>query len=306
MSSSARLSKMQDIGAWRNVARLREFLAEQLSGGRLALVLGAGLLHGFGLPDWDLLTEKAFGEKRAPRPPGVDNETAADTLLRKHCGDNEMDFAQTVRAALYHGVDLSMDALRKRDILAAVASLMMASVRGSVRHVITFNFDDLLERYLAYYGHYTESISSVPAWDSRADSRVYHPHGLLPSDMSQPVPGAIVMAQMHFDRIVGKSELAWRATMLEVMRGNTCVFIGVSGRDKNLSSVLLDVKAAHSSAETHDPFWGVRLARKDDPMRDTWEGRGVFQCELESYDELPSWLFTLCQAASEKWRSRFG
>lgn len=301
----AHLSKMQDIGAWKSSGRLQEFLAQQLSAGRLALVLGAGVLHGFGLPDWDQLTERAFAAKGVSRPSGVDNETAADTLLARHCNNDDMDFARTISEALYGGVDLSMNGLRRRDILAAIGSLMMASTRGSVSRVITFNFDDLLERYLAYHGHYVESISVVPAWDSRVDSRVYHVHGLLPSDSKADIPGPIVMAQLHYDRIVGKNDVAWRMTMLDVMRANTCVFIGLSGRDKNLLSVLSDVKPVHSSVKTHDAFWGVRLAKSGDALKDAWELRGVYQLEFSDYGEYPDWLFALCQAASEMWRGKF-
>jgi hypothetical protein len=303
-SASVEMSSMQDYRAWENWNRLREFLAHQLCGGRLALVLGAGLLHGFGLPDWDELTTRIFALKAATRPTGVDNEMAADTFLIDQCREDDLEFARLVRQALYDGVDLSMDALRRRDILAAIGSLMMSSSRGSVSRVITLNFDDLLERYLTYYGFLIESVSNVPAWGSRVDARVFHWHGLLPSSRESELPGPIVMAQKHYDRSVGKEHNAWHATVIDIMRANTCVFIGLSGRDKNLLSVLTDVQATHPSRSTKDAFWGVRFATADDPLKTNWRGRGVYQFDLASYGELSSRLFDVCQFASELWRGK--
>ena len=112
----------------------------------------------------------------------------------------------------------------------------MASNRGSVSRVLTFNFDDLLERFLTYYGFFIEPVSSVPTWGSRIDTRVFHIHGFLRGNEMEDVDGPIVMAQKHFDAMTGKDGHPWRELMVDLFRSHTCLFIGLSGDDNNLST----------------------------------------------------------------------
>ena len=114
------MSKMQDLGAWQDWARLREFLARQLTGGRLSMALGAGVSVPFGLPGWGDLTDRAYKICGEVRPANLSLPHAAERLLTKHCGNDELEFARLIRKGLYDGVDLSMVALRKRDLLAAI------------------------------------------------------------------------------------------------------------------------------------------------------------------------------------------
>jgi hypothetical protein len=291
---------MQDEGAWADWQRLRDYLAVQLTGGRLALVLGAGISIPIGLPSWSDLVNRAFAKTGLTRSLQQTDQVAAETLFA-HVGNDETAFAELIRGVLYDGIDLSMTSLRNRDLLAALGALTMGSNRGSVTKVLTFNFDDLLERFLTYYGFFVEPVVTVPAWGSRVDTRVYHIHGLLPSDLSIAVRNPIVMTQKHFDDITGKDGNVWRSLMVDLFQTHTCIFIGLSGNDNNLSSALTEAQKRHACLARKDAFWGVRFCLDFDPMTGFWQQRGVYCCRAPTHDSLPTKLFEICQTASERW-----
>lgn len=292
------LSPMRDAGTWERDEAVISFLANQLRQGRLSLVLGAGINAGLKLPDWDTVTTRLLAEAGKHRSAGLSNEQEADSFLYDVCQGDDVEFAKRVGIELYRGMSLDMDSLRRSDLLSALGALTIPSSRGSVSRVITFNFDDLLERYLRYYGCTIDSIATVPAWSNRFDVRILHPHGLLPSDGTSDNIRPIVMAQSHFDRIVGQAKSLWRNAMLQIFQESTCIFVGVSGRDANLSSLLEEVKLSHASIAEGHAYWGIRLAKSDDTTNAIWRGKRVAVWELDNWDQLPTRLFQICQTAS--------
>lgn len=298
--SSVILSTSQDISTFTSEEALKQHCANHLAMGRLALVLGAGVSMACDLPDWNTLTNEVFRINGHTRPESLNDEEAAEYLLTECCESNEMEFASTVRQALYQGYSLSADDLRKKDLLMAIGALAMSSRRGNTANVITFNFDDLLETYLRYLGFSMQSVNKVPAWDNRADVLVLHPHGLLPSDMTTEVDHGIVLAQAQYDTIIGKDSNIWRQILMNIMRSNLCLFIGLSGKDNNLKQIMTDVHETHVCNTEEARWWGIRFSdNPDDPLKPSWEHRGVFQHSLNNYDELPSFLFEVCQLASQ-------
>lgn len=288
-------SSMADPLAWDDP---RDFLARQLFFGRLTLVLGAGVSFGFGLPGWSELNERTASVTRCSVPIGLTGEEAADLILTKGFGGDELKFAEAVRTALYQGYDRSIDKLTSNRLLAAIGALTMASARGKVTTVVSFNFDDLLEKFLSYHGSVVNSISRMPSWKLVADVSVYHPHGHLPSDDNESLPGPIVFAQTHYDKRGGNVE--WRNLQVSEFSRTTCLFLGLSGKDNNLKSILTEVMPIHASRQHGDPFWGVRVSdAKDDPLRGSWEQRGICQYTLGSYAELPDFLLDLCRRAAQ-------
>jgi hypothetical protein len=294
------ISVMMDRSRYEDENSLKEFLAGQLYKGRLSIVLGAGASIGFGLPDWDKLVKRAFDIVSAVRPGGITNEEAAEILLSSKCQKNEIQFAKLIHEALYQDFDVSFDSIRKNDLLSSIGAITMVSRRGSVSQIVSFNYDNLVESYFRYLGFDVESFSLMPAWDTRADVQVYHPHGILPQGSKDDIKSGIVFAQIHYDRIVGESKNLWRQLLLNIFRSNTCLFVGLSGADDNLSSILNEVKDSHASTGLH-LYWGVRFSNdSNDPRRSKWEDRGVFQQTLSDYNQLPSWLFEICQRAAQK------
>ncbi len=300
-----RFSRMEHASAWESREVLLDFLGEQLALGRLTVILGAGVSFGFGLPSWQELIECMEAELGMPTPSAALNfEQRADRILHSGCNDSETQLADLARLCLYRNYKDTFSALSDWPLMRALGALMMASARGSVSAVISFNFDDLLERYLEFHGFVVRRVGRLPEWAGREDVTVYHPHGLLPSrDIDATTP--IVLASVQFERIIGMASDKWQQLMLVTMRAHTCLFVGLSGDDKRLKAVLEDVGGSHVSQEGRDAFWGVRFALEGDAQEPMWRERGVFQHTIGSHAELPDVLLEICQLASRASGSRF-
>lgn len=300
-SPAPEVSRLATRAFYDDEGEVRNYLAHQLLDGQLAMFLGSGATVGLGLPQWDDLIESAFARKSATRPEKLSNEDAAEYLLWDVCGGDADMFHEVLRQALYERIDATglRAQLRQNPLLQALGSLFMPSRRGSIRNVVTFNFDDLLESFLREQAFYVEQVVRMPHWRSDPDVRVYHPHGLLPvSETAAAVD--VVIAQVHFDRIVGNKNNAWRSTLSQILQSHTCLFVGLSGADQNLTNLLAEAHDAHPATARGDLFWAFRFSdNENDPRRSKWERRGVFQITLPGYEALPDWLRGVAHAAQE-------
>jgi hypothetical protein len=276
-----------------------DLLASQLFHGRLMLVLGAGISFGFNLPSWNELTKRAASIAKCVVPASLTPEESADHILHNGCNGDELKFATVVREGLYQGYDSSVETLSANRLLAALGALTMASARGKVTTVVSYNFDDLLEKFLAYHGFVVNSVARMPSWKLMGDVNVYHPHGILPSDLGESVSNPIVMAQVHYDQ---RGNASWRNLQVNEFSRSTCLFLGLSGKDNNLKSILTEVKPIHASSQSGglgDAYWGVRFSdNKADPLGSSWDQRGISQLTVNDYAELPNLLFDICRRAA--------
>ncbi len=301
--SIASVSRMGESAAWEDPDSLSDFLANQLLRGTLTIVLGAGASFGFGLPSWTKLVQNLAGAVGQKLPENLREEFAAEELLTSNFRGDRMKFAEAIRVELFKNFDRSLEALQRNRLLAAVGALTMASSRGSVSQVVNFNFDDVLELYLTYYGHDVVSIDMAPEWRVRADVRIHHPHGILPSDLAKPIRRPIVFTQRDYDEVVGNTKDSWRNVLLDALSSHTCIFIGLSGKDTNLTSIMHDVQKTHVATRSQQCFWGVRFAVEGEELERLWMTRGVFVRTMKTYDELPGILFDVCQRAARTRRS---
>lgn len=300
---AGKFSLMMDRSRFENDEALKEFLAYQLFNGRLSLILGSGVSQGFGLPGWNELISRAVSNAGISIPSEASRDTITELLLHEACKGDDIDFAKLIHQALYEGADLSFKTLHEKDLLTSIAAITMVSRRGSISQVITFNFDDLLELYLRYIGFDVESISVLPSWSGQADVRIYHPHGILPNRSKEDVKYPIVFAQIHYDKILSKGGSIWQQQLSNIMASHTCLFIGLSGEDPNLTKLLFEVKDSHASNPDDHAFWGISFSTEE-RKRSVWESRGVYQKTLVDYEQIPSWLFEICQIASQQLHPR--
>ncbi|MGZ8174269.1 MULTISPECIES: SIR2 family protein [Methylobacter] len=298
MTTTATMNKMATRPSYEDQDILNDYLARQLRQGSLAIVLGAGASFGFGLPGWDDLVDLMYKEASTARPPNLQPEIAAENLWVSKFSSDRVKFAEAVRKALYKNASLAFDDLRKNDLLAAVGALAMASSRGSAAKIVSFNFDDIVKLYLSYFGYDVRVGVKLPDWNRRADVQVLHPHGLLPSDIKEPIPRSIIFTQADYDDVIGNSSDEWHEAILNVFRSHTCLFIGLSGSDSNLTSLLMKAKNTHACRQTGELYWGVRFGLDGDHLLHTWEQRGVFHHTVTTYDDVPKILFNICQRAA--------
>jgi hypothetical protein len=285
---------------FRDEATLVDYLAKQLIRGRLGLVLGAGICERFGLPSWPQLIERLFQTKNTTAPEGYSAEKSAEYFRAKYFSKNTVGYVNAIRKALYGGVDTSFKALRHSETLAAVAALVMASVRGNISRVITFNFDNILETYLEYHGFVTVPVFAETSWAGLADVEILHPHGFISATAAGPTSNDVILDQYSYSQTIGNEASVWRQRLLVTMCARTCLFIGLSGDDHNLDSLLVAAKARHPYSLQSTAYWGITFAEKNDAVAtDAWNARGIFCKVVKNFETaLPAFLFLICQRAA--------
>ena len=289
------MTLMAGTDSWTNTDLVLDYCAKQLVAGRLTIVLGAGASLGFDLPDWDELMSRAFKIVGKDIPDGLSVENQAEYLQNTVFSGDFSEFARVIRESLYQKGIVGAEELSSMPLLNAIGALVMASTRGTVDRVITFNFDDLLEVYLSYYGYTVASIADLPSWANNSDVTVLHVHGLLPSDLDKPASKELILTQESFDKRVGRIEQLWTRKVTEIFEESFCLFIGLSGNDKNLTSLL-----SNTMHPTTDKYWGMRItANASDPLNSHWETRKVHNLIIPDWGMLPSTLFQIVQRAAK-------
>lgn len=293
---------MDDRSHFLNESRLVEFLASQLRQGRLALFIGAGISVPLGLPAWEMLLQRLFKSKRMKPDPKDTLEKQAEVFRSKFYASDHLGYVAAIHNALYkQPFKVGFEEMRSNATLAGIGSLVMASRRGRVAHVITFNFDNLLEIYLQYHGFVVRSIGEEVAWAGIADVSVLHPHGVIPFSEPKRASSKIVFDRTSYAKAIGDEKNAWRQQMLCILRSHTCLFIGLSGDDNNLLSMLIDSYSRHASLANNTVFWGITFTTRATDPGNIWEPNGVFRKKIKNYEnDLPRILFAVCRQAADQ------
>ena len=284
---------------WTDPANVIEHLAEQLILGRLGLFLGAGVSKKLELPDWKSLVKRLAAAAGDDEPTNdFDPIQTAETLKEKHYR-NDVKFNNAVRDALYQRINLDLSKISQNKLLSAIGSLVMSSQRGTAAKVFTLNFDNILELYLEYHGFTTAVIHNGRHWARNEDVVVYHPHGFLPfghADVSE----RIVLGETEFKDIIGCPE--WRPIIETSLRQHTFLYLGLSGYDLHLQSLWDSLLSHHAIGNSYRGafYHGVRFTTDaaDDISTKTEKWR-LFTQKCDDYDELPEFLFKICQKARE-------
>ena len=107
----------------------------------------------------------------------------------------------------------------------------------------------------------------------------------------------IVLAQSQYDKTVATP---WESTLENLFATRFCIFIGLSGNDERLVSLLSKVNNRNEHAKV-EKYWGYRLCRKPDHNTELWDDNGVYSVE---YDDLAAGinetLLNICRLAAGK------
>lgn len=243
------------------------------------MFLGAGVSSSAGLPDWDtllnslfvsMLTEAGTTEKR------IDNEQLSSIVkrLRQVDGPSALMLARYIRRGLSAGsgseqnefirsVTDQLYGLRNQrfsvssPLIKAIASLCTPSRTGAkIKSVLTYNFDDLLERelesrQLAYRSIFEEIDLAGPE-----ELPVYHVHGFLPEDrVKYPniKKATLVFSEEGYHQIYGDAYHWSNLIQLYSLKENACLMVGLSLTDPNLRR-LLEISSKSIDRPKHFAF----------------------------------------------------
>lgn len=288
--------EMATLPEWQDRRKRILYLANQLRRGRLGVALGAGVSHDFGLPGWGQLVDRLYQGSSKPK-----GDNAADRLvshLRRTKFGGDADKLRTwVSQCLYRDFDGSFASIAQQHTLRAIAALAMPSVRGSASDIVTLNLDDLLERYLEEHGFVADAVVDPTGWRRPSDVRVYHIHGLIPSPGS---PRAATPRYVLDEEAYSKDLGPWKQLALSLLWPRTWLFIGLSGKDKNLGSLIDAAWEAHAVKGTRTRYWGIWFNDKPQEIDvGYWEERGIFTVKTGYGEPLAKELFAIAQQAAD-------
>lgn len=230
----------------------------------LVLFLGAGVSQGYGLPSWNelvlslLLDESAadfegyWPHYRVPLASWLTetlgiSATSMAQLARIYARDHQYDdaqFREYVRDVLYR----FQTQPQGQTTLSAVASLLQRSVKprgaGHIPAVVTFNYDDLLERELRARQVKFNVVFDATRRPVKSLS-ILHVHGYLPWQADVPLED-IVLTEDEYHR---RSFAAFHWSHIDLaslLRNYSVLFIGLSMSDPNLRRML---SASHGAKD---------------------------------------------------------
>jgi len=240
----------------------------------LVLFLGAGVSRPYGIPTWkDLVLEILFDQTDVARrlePIDLPSRRALAAWLVDYYEYDPIILARVVKNEIRRrarrsgessdGRDLFLEKVREHlypdhppeprepTALTAVADLVKRSAEDSgVAAVVSFNYDDLLERKLA------GSVDFQPVWNARRSRDkglpILHPHGYLPREGDHEVCD-IVFTEDDYHGLT-TTVFHWALTsIVGYLRHSTVLFIGLSMLDPNLRR-LLDASYVHGDVPAH-------------------------------------------------------
>lgn len=253
-------------------------LIETYGRGQFSMFLGAGVSSSAGMPDWYTLLNSLFVSyltnefnnsetmsdddirQIVTRLNGVDEPSAlmAARYLRKGLSKESSEvrlFTNTITDNLYKLRDTKKDI--SSNLIKSISNLCMPRRTGArVRSVVTYNFDDLLERELEgrsirHHSIYTDNELSDPD-----ELPIYHVHGFLPENKSKYEyldKSTLVFSEEGYHQIYSDSYHWSNLVQLYNLRENNCLMIGLSMTDPNLRR-LLDISARNVEQARHFAF----------------------------------------------------
>ncbi|GBL56065.1 hypothetical protein PCLA_04r0684 [Pseudomonas citronellolis] len=271
------LTKQQEN--WREEREnLINIIRDRYNSGLFSLFVGAGVSSSAGLPDWNTLLNSLFvslltSELNTQRTNSNEEIAAIVKRLREVDGTSALMSARYIRKGMSNGTAEQSDFINSiterlytlRDKRKPIDSQLIKSIitlctpgrtGAKVKSVITYNFDDLVERELekrnlSYKSIFEETEVAIPE-----ELPIYHVHGYLPEDRSQYQnleKSTLVFSEEGYHKIY-KDPYHWsNLTQLNTLKESTCMMIGLSMSDPNLRR-LLEISAQSYDKPKHYAF----------------------------------------------------
>lgn len=282
-----------------------EVLSDALTGGYLSLFIGTGISK-FSTPQfstWQNLVASCCKKALVTYDPAKFSPYANDYLLdlidevEDKVDANE--YLNIVNDCLYDGISYNISTLQT-DLLIAVGSLIMGSIRGSATIVINYNFDDLIEWYLSYHGYRIEIISTYPDIIRASDVTIFHPHGFLPSQkkFEKFRTDKIIFSHRSYRSANTDPCSAWNEIQRTILSTKCALFIGMSGDDAHIQNLC---HYTYSHLLQKKRIIGFILLKRDNKNLETEKANkriGLINLYVDDYPDIPNKLLEICRLAS--------
>lgn len=244
--------KKKNIPSFDEHNYIKETARRIFKNGDAVLFLGAGVSISAGCPSWSELLENLIDqikdqsnisyqcvEKNCHYSSIIMARYIKTVFQSRHKDKREIKFRNLIHNALYAQTHES-------DLLEAVVQLIQSK---NVKSVITYNYDNLLERELlaknidctSLYRGNRADIGSLP---------IYHVHGLIREDKRMLLDSEIVLSEDGYHNLYNEAYNWSSIEQLHALSNKNCFFIGLSMSDPNLRR-LLDTASKYSDNDLY-------------------------------------------------------
>ena len=238
-----------------------EMAKTSLTEERFTLFLGAGVSMSAGLPSWWKLLEDMIDTSKQKEFKDGDIEKLTKVCYNSSIvmgrfvrmmmekKSNDEDYYQCLHDALYGGISAY-----RSPLIDEICNLV-DSKKSQAQSIITYNFDDVMERALRKRG--IENYSVFGQNQPQQLFPIYHVHGFIPYANKDDIKSVPVLSEEEYHRVYASSYNWSNVEQLHALSRTTCIFIGLSMTDPNLRR-LLDIAIQDSE---NDPRHFVFLPR---------------------------------------------
>lgn len=241
-------------------------LHDALINNQLTLVCGAGVSKDSKIPLWDaligsIITDVFFDEDKDSKfiKELIKSLPKSNIILGKYLKLIINDFEEMLRKHLYQNIIKNDTSPYKTDMMNAISKLAYPGRSGwRLDSIITFNFDDIIERALLI-----NDIDNCAIWNEKQEIKInklpiYHVHGYLPQnkqDKCNEKDKSVDDSDLIFSEETYHSQFmnpySW-SNMIQssAYLSKVCLFVGLSLSDPNLRR-LLDISCRQSHRRKH-------------------------------------------------------
>ena len=223
---------------------------------KLVMVLGAGLSINYGVPSWKvLLRHMLVASIEASEENGLDSDLlaqlftrffglsplAAGRYLQAYYSGRQPDepfaFEKALRKTLYQNLKGQPDQRLMREVVNFCAA---PGKSPNLDSVITYNYDDLLEKALSSLD---VSVPHKAIYDAgmnpaKGELPIYHVHGYLPLEGEISDKNRVAFGENIYHHQYNEI-YSWRnIVQINKFRDYSCLFVGISLTDPNLRRLL--------------------------------------------------------------------
>ena len=203
-----------------------------------SLFFGAGVSMSAKLPSWWKLLEGLVNKSKQKlldkndidnlQQVCYDSSIVFGRFIRQmmETKSNGEDYYNAVHDALYAGNDSCTSPL-----IQEICNLILAK-RQFAKSIITYNFDDVMERAMDNVGIKNYSIFGMN--QPQQAFPIYHVHGFIPYDNSQIIKSVPILSEEEYHRVYANSYNWSNVEQIHALSRRTCIFIGLSMTDPNL------------------------------------------------------------------------
>lgn len=267
--------------------------------GRNTFFLGAGVSRDAGLPSWKKLLDAMVTDLREMKEISLNdldalkNDCSKDNLimaryLKRLCDERDVSFVDLIRNALY------ITTAKESKLVDAIADCIES---GALESVITYNYDDVLEREVAKR---KIPFASVDGQNRPLPNQfpIFHVHGFIPSEPDRSYDKNVVLSEDEYHALYNNAFHWSNIEQVHALVQTTCFFIGLSMTDPNLRRLLDIAQQRGSKDPVHYAFLRRGDYKQPKKVERVFYEMGVSVIWYVKYSEIPGLVRTITQNAS--------